>query len=168
MKNRRNIYYNLGRSICCSLIVNNENDINKVSSSSSSSSSSSLSSSSSSSLSSIDNKLSNNNNNNNNNDNNDNININIITSPRTPYIPKNSTTNNKDSKKNSIDEFISNWVIISGFSKYSSRQDVIISLNEIKFETIDAMIDKYSNLQGFIYYLINILNFNSYHIYKYI
>ena len=64
------------------------------------------------------------------------MNLNVMTSTRTPYIPKSSC------------EVTSNWVILSGFSKYSTRQDVMISLNEIKYEIIDAMIDKYSNMQG--------------------
>ena len=145
--NNNNNNNSILRSICCSLIVSNENDIIQPS----------ILSSRSSAPPSSSTVTSNNNNNNSNsnsnskyNKNNDNINVRITTSTRTPYIPKNMSS--KDNKKSTSNNELSNWVILSGFSKYSTRQDVIISLNEIKFETIDAMIDKYSNLQGFNYY----------------
>ena len=93
---------------------------------------------------------------NNNNDINSN---NENTKPRTPYIPKVAKqiiikTNNMKRVEPS-----SNWIIISGFSKYSTYQDVVLSLNDIKYDSIDAILDKYSNLQGiYLYIYISISN----------
>jgi len=83
---------------------------------------------------------------NNNNDINSN---NENTKRRTPYIPKVAkpqiTIKSNNMKRV---EPSSNWIIISGFSKYSTYQDVVLSLNDIKYDHIDAILDKYSNLQG--------------------
>jgi hypothetical protein len=43
----------------------------------------------------------------------------------------------------------SEWILLSGFSKFSTRLDVILSLNGIKYVSIDAVLDKYSKLQGY-------------------
>ena len=87
---------------------------------------------------------------NNNNDMNSN---NENTKPRTPYIPK--VAKQIVIKTNVIKrvEPSSNWIIISGFSKYSTYQDVVLSLNDIKYDSIDAILDKYSNLQGIYIYI---------------